>query len=320
MRPALNLVGIRSASVFRMARRDLYDCKTTGRDKTFLCPQATGKSGRDSEYGEVIAWLTEAPRTACSEPPAPLHDSASALARPTLRLSACERTPDPISIWAGADALALSTRIGLWQSGIALFAENATVCSTPATGDTSTWSRKLPAGSTRYRLRASALYLAREGRKRAAVPKNHAPGGGAAPVATFSRLPASSGAGTTTAWTSAGIFLSSATDTFGGSRRWRILAQGRLAPSRTQAACQCRAGVRGWAVYAVSCCPPVTISRPSTAQITLANRHSLDDPTATCLYHTDLDKATQKAFLPWNEKGLRVQTIRPRTEWVVVGD
>jgi hypothetical protein len=55
--------------------------------------------------------------------------------------------------------------------------------------------------------------------------------------------------------------------------------------------------------------------KTQNAQIALGEKHFWTTDGAV-LYHTDLDKTTSDAFLPWNEKGLRIQAFAPEKDGV----
>ncbi|MCW3098697.1 MAG: iap [Chthonomonadaceae bacterium] len=308
---ALNMTGDRLCIGLPDGSVTLYDCKLR-QGKTLHLPQPTGKVVAIQSDAESVLWLTDPASLAAPENSSPLQNAAPVAARRLFLYRFADRTLTGFDL-AEADMFASAARITPWQSGIALFAGSANGLLDPGTGEIINLESQLPAGSTDSASRASALYLAAEGADGLLVREDtrldDASSGSASDI---SRLRLSLWRRHDNAWTSAGVFLSSATDT------WRLvpLAVTPQAVFSLENGSGLHVGLtEGLGQSTPFVMPAHNYFQTQNAQLTLTNRH-LWTTDGTILYHTDLAKTVSEAFLPWNEKGLRVQAVAPTTDGV----
>jgi hypothetical protein len=310
---ALHLLGDRLCIGLPDGSLTLYDCKRR-QGKTLRLPQPTGKVVAIQSDAETITWLTEPPVAPVVDSSGLLRDSSAPSARRLFIYRPTERTLTAFDL-AEADLFAATTRVTPWQSGIALFAGSANGLLDPSTGEIVNLESQLPAGSTESASRASALYLAADGADGLLVREDTrlddaAPG--TAPGGSISRLRLSLWRLHDSAWTSAGVFLSSAPDT------WR-LAPLAITPQGVFSV-ENRSGLHvgvndGQGQSTPLVLPFRSYFQAQNAQLALAGRH-LWTTDGTILYHTEIDRGLSEAFMPWNEKGLRVQAVAPEKDGV----
>lgn len=307
---ALNLVGDRLCIGLPDGSVTLYDCKSrTG--KTLRLPQSTGKVVAIQSDEEAVYWLTEQTSAPAPDNSGPIHDSAPPALRQLFVYRLAERTLTGFFL-GEANVFAAATRLAPWQGGIALFAGSANGLLDPGTGEIVNLESQLPAGSTDSASRFSALYLASEGADGLLVRADTRLDDGVGASGDVSRLRLSLWRWHDSAWASAGVFLSSATDT------WRLVPLAVTA----QGVCSVenRSGLHVGLTEGLGQATPLPLPfrnyfQSQNAQVALAGRH-LWTTDGAVLYHTDLDKTTSDAFLPWNDKGLRVQAFAPEKDGV----
>ena len=307
---ALNLVGERLCIGLPDGSLTLYDCKTH-HGKTLRLPQPTGKVVAIQSDAEAIVWLTDPTSVPLPDNSVPLNDSQAPAARRLFVYRPAEQMLTSFDL-AEADMFAATARLAPWQSCIALFAGSAAGLLNPVTGEVINLESQLPPGSTDSASRSSALYLAAEGSDGLLVREDTRLDDAEGGASDISRLRLSLWRWHDNAWTSAGIFLSSATDT------WR-LAPLAVTPQGVFSL-ENRSGLHVGLKEGLGQSTPLVLPshnyfQAQNAQLALAERH-LWTTDGTILYHTDLEKALSEAFLPWNEKGLRVQAVAAATDGV----
>ncbi len=304
---ALNLVGDRLCIGRPDGGLTLYDGKSH-RGQTLRLPQPTGKVVAIQSDAETIIWLTDpvsapAPSPTTSDP---VRDSTPPTLRQLFVYRPAERTLT--SFYLGeANTFAATTRVTPWQSGIALFAGSANGLLDPATGEIVNLESQLPPGSTDSASRYSALYLAADGSDGLLVRADTRLDDGPGANGNISRLRLALWRLHDATWTSSGVFLSAATDT------WRLVP---LAVT-PQGVCSVenRTGLHVGLNEGLGQSQPLTLPfrnyfQSQNAQVALGGRH-LWTTDGAVLYHTDLDSTTSDAFLPWNDKGLRILAFAP---------
>lgn len=311
---ALNLVGDRLCIGLPDGSLTFYDCKHH-QGQTLRLPQPTGKVVSIQSDAKTIVWLTDptsAPVTdSGTDASSPVRDSEPPALRQLFLYRPADRTLTVFYL-AEANAFASTTRVTPWQSGVALFAENASGLLDPSTGEIVNLESQLPAGSTDSASRYSTLYLVSEGADGLLVREDTRLDDAVGGSGDVSRLRLSLWRWHESAWTSAGIFLSSATDT------WRLVP---LAVT-PQGVCSLenKSALHVGLTEGLGQAQPLSLPfrdyfKNQSAQVALREKH-LWTTDGAVLYHTDLDKTTSDAFLPWNEKGLRIQAFAAEKEGV----
>ncbi len=311
---ALNLVGDRLCIGLPDGSLTLYDCKTH-HGQTLRLPQPTGKVVAIQSSADAITWLTDPTTTPAADPAAdnsgPLRDSPPPALRQLFLYRPTEKTLTAFYL-GEANAFASTTRVTPWQSGVALFAGNASGLLDPGTGEITNLEAQLPPGSTGSASRFSTLYLASEGADGLLVREDTRLDVASGGSSDISRLRLSLWRWHENAWTSAGVFLSSATDT------WRLVP---LAVTPTGVcSIENKSGLHVGLNAGLGQSQPLPLPfrnyfKVQDAQVALGERHMWTTDGAV-LYHTDIDRATSDAFLPWNEKGLRIQTFAPEKDGI----
>jgi len=307
---ALNLVGDRLCIGLPDGGLTLYDCKRR-QGQTLRLPQPTGKVIAIQSDAETITWLTDPASAPTPETTGPIRDTPPpALRQLFLYRPAAKKLT---TVYLGeSNAFSSTERVTPWRSGVALFAGNASGLLDPVTGEIVNLEAQLPPGSTDSASRFSTLYLASEGKDGLLVREDTRLDDAAGSSGDISRLRLSLWRWHENAWTSAGIFLSSATDT------WRLVP---LAVT-PQGVCSLenKSGLHVGLNAGLGQAQPLPLPfrdyfQPQTAQVALGEKHFWTTDGAV-LYHTDLDQTTSDAFLPWNEKGTRIQAFTPDKEGV----
>ena len=241
----------------------------------------------------------------------PLRDSTP----PTLRQLYIYRLADRTltSFFLGeANAFASTVRVTPWQSGVALFADGANGLLDPKTGEIVDLESQLPPGSADSASRFSTLYLASEGSDGLLVREDTRMDDASGASGDISRLRLALWRRHADVWTSAGVFLSPATDT------WRLV------PLAVTAEGVCsienKTGLHVGLAEGLGQAQPLALPfrnyfQPKNAQVVLGGRH-LWTTDGAVLYHTDLDRTTSDAFLPWNDKGIRIQAFAAEKDGV----
>ena len=302
---ALNLVGERLCIGLPDGSVTLYDCKRR-QGQTLRLPQPTGRVVAIQNDAETILWLTEPPSSPTPDSSGPIHDTAPPVLRQLFLYRLAERTLTGFYL-GEANAFASTTRIAPWQSRVALFAGSANGLLDPRTGEIVNLESQLPAGSTDTASHASALYLAEEGADGLLVREDTRLDSTSGNSGDISRLRVALWRRHGISWTSAGVFLSPAADT------WRLVPL--AVTSQGVCSVENRSGLHVGITGGLGQSQPLSLPfrnyfQSQNAQVALAGQH-LWTSDGTVLYHTDLDKTTSEAFLPWNEKGLHIQAFAP---------
>ncbi len=283
----------------------LYDCKR-GRGVTVRTPQPTGKVTAIQSDADVVAWLTESQAAPPPDNSGPIRDTPAAPSHQLFVYRPAEQTLTVCDL-AEAGAFATVTRMTLWQSGVALFASGANGLLDLRTGEIINLESQLPAGSSESASRNSALYLASDGTDGLLIREDTRLDDAIGQSGDISRLRLSLWRWHDNAWDSAGIFLSQATDT------WRLVPLA-VTPDRV-CSVENQSGLHVALTDGKGQSMPLPLPfrnyfRSQSAQVALGGKH-LWTTDGTVLYHTDTDKTVTEAFLPWNEKGLRIQAFAP---------
>jgi hypothetical protein len=318
---ALHLIGNQLCIGLPDGSLTLYDCKTR-KGQTLRLPRPTGKVVAIQGDARALYWLTDptsAPASHAAAPAAqgaaPLPETESASSPPALRqlflYRPAERTLTTFYL-AEANAFASTTRVTAWQSGVALFGERANGILDPKTGEILDLESELPVEATGNMSRFSALYLTSEGADGLLVRAETHLDDTAGANGNVCRLQLALWRRHADTWTSAGTFLSAATDT------WRLVPLA-ITP---QGVCSIENKVglyvglkAGTGQSAALPLPFRDYFQAKNAQVALAGRH-LWTTDGSVLYHTDLDTTASDAFLPWNEKGLHIQAFAPEPDGV----